>query len=83
MTASKKYARFNGFYDEGAGQEKKLDAFMATVQGTFAEKIFRDLRFSLFIGWRQFINQMKHTMDSLVEAGVEFTEDEANMFMQK
>lgn len=29
----------------------QLDEFMATVQGTFAEKIFRDLRFGLFTGW--------------------------------
>ena len=63
-------------------QQKKLDEFMVWVQGTFAEKIFRDLRFSLFTGWRQFMDQMKHTMDSLAEAGVEFTVDEANKFMQ-
>lgn len=63
-------------------QQKKLDEFMATVQGTFAEKVFRDLRFSLFTGWRKFMDQMKHTMDSLAEAGVEFTADEANRFLQ-
>ena len=55
---------------------------MATVHGSFAEKIFRDLRFSLFTGWRQFMDQMKLTMESLAEAGVEFTVDEANKFMQ-
>ncbi len=63
-------------------QQKKLDEFMATVQGTFAEKIFRDLRFGLFTGWRQFMDQIKRTMDDLAEAGVEFTVDEANQFMQ-
>ena len=55
---------------------------MAAVQGTFAEKIFRDLRFGLFTGWRQFMDQIKRTMDDLAEAGVEFTVDEANQFMQ-
>lgn len=63
-------------------QQKKLDEFLATVQGTFSEKIFRDLRFSLFTGWRQFMNQIKHTMEDLAEAGFEFTMEEANKFMQ-
>lgn len=63
-------------------QQKKLDEYMATVQGTFAEKIFRSLRFGLFTGWSQFMELIKRTMDDLAEAGVEFTMDEANKFMQ-
>ncbi len=31
-------------------RQKKLDEYMSIVQGTFAEKIFRNLRFDLFTG---------------------------------
>ncbi|MBR5032295.1 MAG: hypothetical protein IKX70_01315 [Treponema sp.] len=63
-------------------QQKKLDEYLSTVQGTFAEKIFRDLRFGLFTGWRKFMDQIKHTMDELAESGVELSMDEANNFIQ-
>ena len=63
-------------------QQKKLNEYLSTVRGTFAEKIFRDLRFGLFTGWRKFMDQIKHTMEELAESGVEFSMDEANNFIQ-
>lgn len=63
-------------------QQKKLDDFMASIQGTFAEKVFRDLRLNLFTGWCRFLDQVRYTMDNLTEVGVEFTENEADTFLQ-
>ena len=55
---------------------------MSSIQGTFAEKVFRDLRLNLFTGWCQFLDQVRYTMDNLTEVGVEFTENEADTFLQ-
>ncbi len=76
--------RLSGKSEDGPKkcQQKKLDEFMASVQGSFAEKIFRELRFSFFSGWFGYMDQIKHTMDSLYEVGVDFTEKEANRFME-
>lgn len=52
-------------------QEKKLVEYIENLKAT-----------SPVTGWRQFMDQIKHTMEDLAEAGVEFTMDEANKFMQ-
>ena len=58
-------------------QEKKLNEFLKTIQGTYSERLFRDLRFQIFTGWTPFTKVIEYLMDNLNEVGVEFTMDEA------
>lgn len=62
-------------------QEKKLREYLESIEGTFAEKIFRDFRFRIFTGWTQFMQEIKYFMDSLNEIGVEFSMEEANYLL--
>lgn len=62
-------------------QEKKLNEYLKTLEGSYADRIFRDLRFNIFSGWLQFMECIEYFMDHLNEVGVDFTEEEANKLL--
>lgn len=62
-------------------QEKKLREYLESIEGSFAERIFRNFRFRLFTGRNQLLQEIKILTESLDDIGVELTMDEAKQLI--
>ncbi len=58
-------------------QEKKLNGFLKSIEGSYSERLFRELRFWIFTGWTPFAKTIEFFMENLNEVGVDLTMDEA------